>query len=128
MNIFKYGIEKHPRLWLHNIGQVFRNIHYAFQLTRRGFSDPDWWMLDYRFSKGLCATLRHFAKHTCSFPNELYEKYGDDGFEKWQEIVNEIADNLEVYTNERHKDWDLAQEAWKKANELLVKWHTDLVV
>lgn len=128
MNIFKYGIENHPRLWLHNIGQVFRNIRYAFQLTRRGFSDPDWWMLDYRFSKRLCATLRHFAKHTCSFPNELYEKYGDDGFEKWQEIVNEIADNLEVYTNERHKDWDLAQEAWKKANELLVKWHGDLIV
>lgn len=127
MNIFKYDIWKHPRFWLHNIGQFFRNIRYAFQLTRRGFSDPDWWMLDYRFSKRLCAALRHFAKHTCSFPIELYEKYGDDGLEKWQEIVNEIADNLEVYTNEL-KDWDVAQEAWKKANELLVKWHGDLVV
>lgn len=126
MNIFKYDIWKHPRFWLHNIGQFFRNIRYAFQLTRRGFSDLDWWMLDYRFSQRLCATLRHFAKHTCSFPIELFDKYGDDGLEKWQEIVNEIADNLEVYTNA--EDWDVCQEAWKKANELLVKWHGDLVV
>ena len=126
MNIFKYGMINHPRFWLRNIGQFFHNIRYAWQRATRGFSDPDWWELDWRSSKLFCAELRYFAKHCHSFPQALAEKYGNDGYDQWKDILNQIADNLEKYADTRFENAELSEHYWKEAFSLLSEWHTNM--
>ena len=63
---------------------------------------------------------------TVPFLQALAEKYGNDGYDKWKDILNQIADNLEKYADTRFENAELSEHYWKEAFSLLSEWHTNM--
>lgn len=145
MNIFSFGIYgHHPRWWLSNIKQFFKNIKYAWQRATRGFADPDWWEFDSYLSQTISGCLKEFDKKRNGFPSELYFQLGEEAADKkWSEILTKIAENMEQYEKiqtdcppddvsiESVGDWCAqnqkeADGLWNDAFDLLKKWHGNM--
>ena len=146
MNIFSFDIySHHPRWWLHNIKQFFRNIKYAWQRATRGFSDPDCWEFDSYLSRIISGGLKTFDKNRYGVPAELYFQLGEEGGDKeWSKILSEISAKMEKYERlksseyppdnlppEAIREWyennqKEAENAWNDAIDLLKKWHNDM--
>lgn len=88
------------RLWRdYNPRQIYREVKWFLQRGKRGWADCDTWSLDWYLSGWLPDALRHLAKHTHGYPSEFYVEGGnsDEGFAKWQAILEKMAAGFEAY-------------------------------
>lgn len=94
-----------------------RRAKFRKQRITRGFSDWDWWDLDYFLCNLLSSVLRHYAKNTIGWSDALASSY-----EEYQERILHLADMFDEMANweETHKP-DLNDKDWYKRNSLQLK-------
>ena len=71
-----------------------RRAKFRRQRITRGFSDWDWWDLDYFLCNLLAKSLRHYATHTIGWSMNLAST-----FEEYQERILHLADMFEEMAN-----------------------------
>ena len=71
-----------------------RRAKFRRQRITRGFSDWDWWDLDYFLCNLLAKSLRHYAIHTIGWSMNLAST-----FEEYQERILRLADMFEEMAN-----------------------------
>lgn len=81
---------------------LFRRVRGYFVRGYRGWADWDTWALDTYLCYILAGALRHLAKHSHGCPTDIYEVWGDRGFEIWKDWLLEKAEWFEW----RYKDED----------------------
>lgn len=92
-----------------------RRAKWKRQRISRGFSDYDWWNLDYFYLNLFVSSLRHYAKHTVGFSESLAPTY-----EEYQARILRLADMFEKLANweeDNVERRDYEREA-KELNEL----------
>lgn len=110
-NILRYGYFKSWSVAciLHNIGQFFRNIKYAYQRITKGYCDADLFNLDMYIAANLNNTLLELAdiSHTYS------SQYND--IEEWKKDVRETAEHFyNVHEDETSKPKKEADELYNQ--------------
>ena len=73
-----------------------RREKFKRQRIHRGFSDWDWWDLDYFYLNLLVSSLRHYAKNTIGFNEAIAPTY-----EEYQARILKLADMFEELA-----DWE----------------------
>ena len=117
----------------YKIKNFFRNIKYAFQRVKRGFSDYDVWDIDMWFCQTLPSMLERLAQTTHGFPYEFREAYDidvvngsmtpeeadDAAYKNWQIVLRQMASII----REAHEATRLKTNPYEKAyfNELTKK-------
>lgn len=71
-----------------------RRAKFRRQRITRGFSDWDWWDLDYFLCNLLAKSLRHYATHTIGHSPAVAPT-----FEEYQERILRLADMFEEMAN-----------------------------
>ena len=71
-----------------------RRAKFRRQRITRGFSDWDWWDLDYFLCNLLAKSLRHYATHTIGHSLAVAPT-----FEEYQERILHLADMFEKMAN-----------------------------
>ena len=92
-----------------------RRAKWKRQRISRGFSDWDWWDLDYFYLNLFVSSLRHYAKNTIGYSPSLAPS-----FEEYQARILRLADMFEELANWEEKNVerrDYEQEA-KELDEL----------
>ena len=92
-----------------------RREKFKRQRVNRGFSDYDWWNLDYFYLNLFVSSLRHYAKNTTGFSESLAPTY-----EEYQARILRLADMFEKLANweeDNVERRDYKQEV-KELNEL----------
>jgi len=92
-NIWKFGgysrryYITHPWKW---VSDFLRRVRWAWQRSKRGYADCDWWNMDYWMIAVLPSMFDDFAKYHCGYPA------GESGFtdEQWTAYIKEIAQHL----------------------------------
>ena len=100
-----------------------RRAKFRRQRITRGFSDWDWWDLDYFLCNLLAKSLRHYATHTIGWSMNLAST-----FEEYQERILRLADMFEKMANwevDNADRRDYEQES-KELYELTKKAFTEL--
>lgn len=103
-----------------------RRAKFRRQRITRGFSDWDWWDLDYFLCNLLAKSLRHYATHTIGYSPTVaptYEEYQArilrlaDMFEK---MANWEADNVDRrdYEQESKELGELTKKAFAELGEV----------
>ena len=85
MNVWKSGMIRTPK-------DIWRHIKWSYQRVVRGFCDYDAYDLDVYYLDLLIASLKHFKKHTHTYPGR-----GDYGktSEDWDRYLEAIIVDLE---------------------------------
>ena len=100
-----------------------RRAKFRKQRITRGFSDWDWWDLDYFLCNLLAKSLRHYATHTVGYSPAVAPT-----FEEYQERILRLADMFEKLANWEEENVgrrDYEQQD-KELNELTKKAFTEL--
>lgn len=100
-----------------------RRAKFRRQRITRGFSDWDWWDLDYFLCNLLAKSLRHFATHTIGHSPAVAPT-----FEEYQQRILRLADMFEKMTNweaDNADRRDYEQES-KELDELTKKAFAEL--
>ena len=95
-----------------------RRAKWKRQRISRGFSDWDWWDLDYFYLNLFVSSLRHYAKNTIGFSPAIAPTY-----EEYQARILRLADMFEELANWEENNvgrYDYKQES-KELNELTKK-------
>lgn len=71
-----------------------RKKKWKRQRISRGFSDYDWWNLDYFYLNLLVSSLRHYAKNTMGYSDALVPTY-----EGYRARILRLADMFEELAN-----------------------------
>lgn len=71
-----------------------RKKKWKRQRISRGFSDWDWWDLDYFYLNLFVSSLRHYAKNTIGFSLAIAPTY-----EEYQARILRLADMFEKMAN-----------------------------
>lgn len=86
-----------------------RKIRHWTQRARRGWSDQDTWSFDHHLSgvisggvRRLQADAHGYPVDVCSCPDPLGKHTGCDGAEKWNAVLEEIAQGFEL---QRRATW-----------------------
>ena len=80
----------HPFIWLWvRIKEKCRNLRYRCQRFSKGYSDRDAWEMRDWFIRTVKPMLRQMSTKACNYPEEV-------GEEQWREILQEMADLLEI--------------------------------
>jgi len=58
--------------------EIYYQIKWFFQRIFRGYSDPEWWDLDYALARWIIPRLEHLRKHSTGFPPDLGEHTWDN--------------------------------------------------
>ena len=70
----------------------WRELKYFVQRGLYGYSDSDWWGLDYYLSQWMPSALRRFKRK-----GHLYPGYGlANTYKKWGEILEKMAQGFEA--------------------------------
>ena len=94
-----------------------RRAKFRRQRITRGFSDWDWWDLDYFLCNLLSSALRHYAKNTIGWSDALASSY-----EEYQERILHLADMFEEMANwEETHEPDPNDKDWYQRNSLQLK-------
>lgn len=90
LNVLKYGYLSWRRP-IHNIGQFFRNIRYAYQRITKGYCDYDLWSLYNYYTVLFNSTLNELVDTTHGWPQS--DKFPE--FEDWQKYIKDIAQHFQ---------------------------------
>lgn len=95
-----------------------RRAKWKRQRISRGFSDWDWWDLDYFYLNLFVSSLRHYAKNTIGYSPSLAPS-----FEEYQQRILRLADMFEELadwekTNADRRDFE---QEFKEKEELTKK-------
>lgn len=95
-----------------------RKNKWKRQRIHRGFSDWDWWDLDYFYLNLFVSSLRHYAKNTIGYSPSLAPS-----FEEYQQRILRLADMFEELadwekTNADRRDFE---QEFKEKEELTKK-------
>ena len=97
-----------------------RRAKFRRQRITRGFSDWDWWDLDYFLCHLLAKSLRHYAMHTIGWSTSLAST-----FEEYQERILHLADMFEEMAKWEETHFPPENEKldpdWYKRNSLQLK-------
>lgn len=94
-----------------------RRAKFRKQRITRGFSDWDWWDLDYFLCNLLSSALRHYAKNTIGWSEGLASSY-----EEYQERILHLADMFkEMATWEETHKPNPNDKDWYQRNNLQLK-------
>jgi hypothetical protein len=90
---------------------LFREVKAFFERGYNGFAKSDVWSFDYYLSIMIPKALRQLADHHMGYPGTKEI----DTDEKWIQILNQMADDIEFYNivEDRIVDIDNKKE-WKK--------------
>lgn len=76
---------------------MFREIKYAYQRLKRGYSDRDLWDFDSYLCEMVPMAVRNLAKNSMGCPGDLWDKDAKNNeCHKWSEILEEIAQGFEA--------------------------------
>lgn len=100
-----------------------RRAKFRRQRITRGFSDWDWWDLDYFLCNLLTKSLRHFATHTIGHSSAVAPT-----FEEYQQRILRLADMFEKMANweEDNADRRDYEQESKELDELTKKAFAEL--
>ena len=100
-----------------------RRAKWKRQRISRGFSDWDWWDLDYFYLNLFVSSLRHYAKNTIGFSPSLASTY-----EEYQARILRLADMFEELANweETNADRRDFEQEFKEKDELTKKAFVEL--
>lgn len=90
------------RFWdKYNPRQLAREAVYIKQRITRGWSDRDWWSMDYYLKDVIPAMLRKYAKDGNGYPGT----HAYDTPEKWSAALLKAADDIEAWYIHDEKDF-----------------------
>ena len=100
-----------------------RRAKWKRQRISRGFSDWDWWDLDYFYLNLFVSSLRHYAKSTIGYSPSIAPS-----FEEYQQRILRLADMFEELadwekTNADRRDFE---QEFKEKEELTKKAFAEL--
>ena len=102
-----------------------REPEWKAQRLTRGFDDTEMWSLDCTIAEFIAPRLKVFKEQAA----EIGDHPVNITSEKWQEILSQMIEGFELYSD--HFDWpsDDSNENWKKvykALELFKSWFMNL--
>lgn len=93
LNIMKFGMYRSTPFL--NIKQFFKNLKYAYQRIKWGFSAPDTWNFDWYLCHLISDALRYLAAHCNGAPEAYYDKE-HDSLQPWVNKLNSLAGKFEA--------------------------------
>lgn len=102
-----------------------REPEWKAQRLTRGFDDTEMWSLDCTIAKFIAPRLKVFKEQAA----EIGDHPVNITSEKWQEILSQMIEGFELYSD--HFNWpsDVSNENWKKvykALKLFKNWFMNL--
>ena len=100
-----------------------RKKKWKRQRISRGFSDWDWWDLDYFYLNLFVSSLRHYAKNTIGYSPSLAPS-----FEEYQARILRLADMFEELADWEETNADRCdfEQEFKEKDELTKKAFAEL--
>lgn len=103
-----------------------RFLYYTYQRLFRGWDDSELWSLDHSFALWIVPRLKRMKEIQKGFPANLSDDW-EDGFEKWNIILNEMIEGFVIKINEFDEDIDCGSNIkYTRAKELFLKYLDDL--
>lgn len=119
------------RFWGWISKDVWRNIKSFIQRGKRGYADSDVWNLNSYLSSWMPDALEKLRGegHYAAYPMSILKKgmSDDEAKEKWDEIVNTIADGFRAAEDQNeYGTWDDLEKTRIKGMKLFIKHYHDL--
>jgi hypothetical protein len=93
-------IKWHLRHWTRpaRIRDLIRNVRWASQRVRRGYSDRDTWSLDYFLTTIIPPAVRQLSEEMHGVPSAIVAQHDsiDTAMRAWREVLSQIADGFEA--------------------------------
>ena len=91
--------------------EEYEDIADRNQEDEEGFSNCEFWNLDYTLALHIYGRLRYFQEYC------LYAYPASMTKEKWEEIIKKIIKGFKLYLIEEEKDWSLSNQEQKRISK-----------
>lgn len=111
LNLWEKAYYPVYRFWdKYNPKQLCREAVYIKQRVNRGWSDKDWWSMDYYLRDIIPPMLRKYAKDGVGYPG--VGPY--DTPKKWEKALLKAADDIEAWHKHKEKNFPKTKKAQDK--------------
>ena len=121
---------------IYRIQNALLEIKWAYQRVVRGYDDTAVWSLVDYLSDIIPVITRKLKNGNCysfQLPSVYGKRTGDDKYNKWHEILEDIAIGFEANAKIREEivikgdaEYEELNKLWKKGSKLFIKYFNEL--